>query len=68
MGSFIDKYLQNFIKVYSSLPILERKSTIAVINNEPISWERAKIEIEGKTELGEIILKRLTELKIVEGK
>ena len=67
MGRFIDKYLQNFITIYSSLPILERKSTIAVINNEPISWERAKIEIEGKTELGEIILKRLAELKIVGG-
>jgi len=56
---------QRFYKVYSNLPLNLRNEIVAVINNEPISWKVAKLEIEGETKLGEEILQKLEELKII---
>jgi len=56
---------QRFYKVYSNLPLNLRSEVIAVINDESITWRVAKLEIEGKTKLGEEILERLEELEII---
>jgi len=56
---------QRFYKIYSNLPLNLRDEVIAVINNEPISWKVARLEIDGKTKLGKEILKKLEELKII---
>ena len=57
---------ENFLKVYSNLPINLRKEVILVLDdNGPISWEVAYLEVSNKTPLGETILKKLADLKII---
>lgn len=60
-----DEKSQKFMEIYSNLPIKSRKEIVAVINKETFSWQIAKREIENKTKMGEQILKKLIELKIV---
>jgi len=55
-----------FFKVYSNLPINLRNEVILVLPDKgPITWNVAFLEINNETELGEIILKKLVELKII---
>ncbi len=55
-----------FLKVYSNLPINLRNEVILVLSDKgPITWNVAFLEINNETELGEIILKELIELKII---
>jgi len=56
----------SFLKVYSNLPINLRNEVILVLSDKgPITWNVAFLEINHETELGEIILKKLMELKII---
>ena len=56
----------NFLKVYSNLPINLRNEVILVLSDKgPITWNVAFLEINNETELGKIILKKLMELKII---
>tara|TARA_Y100000310_G_C20644276_1_gene795698 strand:- start:886 stop:1059 length:174 start_codon:yes stop_codon:yes gene_type:complete len=55
------KNSERFFKVYSTLPIEERKNPIIVINNEPISWQLAHEEVNNQTKRGEKIIKLLIE-------
>ena len=54
-----------FVKVYSDLPINIRKEIIAIIDEEPISWNVAFLEIKNETELGEKILNKLISLGFI---
>jgi len=54
-----------FMEIYSNLPVKTRREIVAVVDGEPFSWDVARKEIEGGTELGKKILKKLKELKIV---
>ena len=54
-----------FHKIYDNLPLEERKRVIVVINNEPMSWEIARVELNNKTKIGDQILKKLIELLII---
>jgi hypothetical protein len=54
-----------FFRVYSGLPLEERKNTIVIIDQEPISWSLAYEEINNGTEKGKKIIKILKELGIV---
>lgn len=56
---------EDFFKIYSNIPIQERKNVVVVVNNQPISWALAFQEIKNETELGEKILKILKELEII---
>ena len=56
---------EDFFKVYSEVPLDERKLVIVVIDKEPISWNLAYQEIKNNTKRGEKILKILKELKII---
>lgn len=57
---------QRFLKLYSSLPIPLRKEVILVIEKTgPITWEVAYLEVENKTQLGQAILTKLEELKLI---
>lgn len=56
---------QKFYKVYSNLPLNLRAEVVVVVNNEPITWQVARLEIDGETKLGEEILDKLEELKII---
>jgi hypothetical protein len=57
--------LERFMKVYSYLPLEERKLTIVVIGGQPINWKRAYEEIKKETKLGEQIQKKLIKLNLI---
>jgi len=57
---------EKFLKLYSNLPINLRKEVILVLEDKgPITWEVAYLEVENKTKLSEIILKKLAEMRII---
>jgi len=57
--------LSRFLKVYANIPINLRKEIILVIDDEPITWNAAYVEIKNKTELGKKILLKLIELNFI---
>jgi len=60
------KNKDRFVKVYSNLPINLRNEVILVLSDKgPITWNVAFLEINNETELGQIIIERLIELKII---
>lgn len=54
-----------FIKVYGDLPFAVRAEVVVVIENSPITWNVAYIEIQNKTEIGDKILSQLEGLEII---
>ncbi len=56
---------ENFFKIYSGLPLEERKLTIIVLDGEPINWNLASQEIKNNTSKGQKILKTLKELELI---
>ncbi|MBL7150803.1 hypothetical protein ISS86_02645 [Candidatus Microgenomates bacterium] len=59
------KKQENFFKVYANLPLNLRSEIILVIDDEPITWRVAYLEIKGKTKLGKQILEKLEALKFI---
>ncbi len=57
--------LERFMKVYSNIPINLRKEIILVIDDQPITWNVAYLEIKNNTPLGKRILEKLSELEII---
>lgn len=57
--------LERFMKAYSNIPINLRKEIILVINDQPISWNVAYLEIKNDTPLGKKIIQKLLELEII---
>lgn len=60
----MDKKTQ-FLKIYANLPLGIRDEIVVVVDNEPLTWNAAKLEIEQNTPKGKEILKILTSLKIL---
>ncbi|MDP3965205.1 MAG: hypothetical protein Q8Q13_00190 [bacterium] len=60
----MDKKAQ-FFKVYANLPQASREEIVAVIGNEPYTWQVARLEIEQDTPIGKEILETLVKLKIL---
>ena len=56
---------EDFFKIYSEVPIDERKLVVVVLNSEPISWNLAYQEIKNNTDRGKKILKILKKLEII---
>ena len=55
-----------FFKVYANLPINLREEIVLVLPGRgPITWNVAYLEINNDTKLGEEIVKKLIELKII---
>ena len=54
-----------FLKVYSNLPIDIRKEIIAIVDEKPITWDVAYLEIEKETPLGKKILSKLIKLEMI---
>lgn len=57
--------LERFIKVFASISLEERKLTIAIINDQPVSWIRAYEEIRNNTKLGKKIQEKLEKDEII---
>lgn len=56
---------EKFFKIYANLPINLRSEIILVINDEPITWRVAHLEISNKTPLGKKMLQKLKALHII---
>lgn len=56
---------EKFLKIYYNLPLKIREEVIVDFEGKPLSWNAAYIEIKNKTKIGETILEKLSELKII---
>ena len=56
---------ERFYRVYSNLPLGVRDETILVINDDPITWKVAKLEIDNNTPLSNQILEKLAALEFI---
>lgn len=54
-----------FLKTYANLPLNQRNEIVVVVDNEPLTWNSARIEVENDTDKGKEILEKLVELKIL---
>lgn len=54
-----------FLKIYANLPLNERDRVIVIIDNQPLTWNSAWLEIDNNTEKGKQILEKLTQMKIL---
>ena len=54
-----------FMQIYANLPLNQRREIIVVIDDEPLTWNAAKIEIENDTDTGEKIIEKLIKLGII---
>lgn len=54
-----------FLQIYANLPLNQRTEIVVVVDDEPFTWNSAKIEIENDTEKGKQILDKLVDLQII---
>lgn len=54
-----------FLQIYANLPLNQRQGVVVVIDNEPLSWNAVKLEVDQNTEKGKQILELLVKLGIV---
>ncbi|MDZ4227837.1 MAG: hypothetical protein U1E54_01185 [Candidatus Levybacteria bacterium] len=54
-----------FLQIYANLPLNQRQGVVAVIDNEPLSWNAVKLEVDQDTEKGKQILELLVRLGII---
>ena len=59
------QFKERFYKVYANLPLNLRDEIILVIDDEPITWKVAYLEVKGNTNLGKQILEKLGALKFI---
>ena len=52
---------ERFMQAYANVPLNVRKEIIATLEEGPVTWEVAYLEIKNKTEKGNEILKTLEE-------
>ena len=56
---------EKFLRAYANLPLNTRKEIILVLEEQPITWEVAYLEVKNNTSTSEKILKKLEELGII---
>ena len=56
---------ERFIEVYSNIPLGVRREIILVVDNKPITWNAAYIEVSEDSKLGKEILKKFENLGIL---
>jgi len=54
-----------FLKIYANLPLAAREEVIVVIDDEPMTWNVLRIEVENNTPKGLKGLAILSQLKII---
>lgn len=59
------KRSEHFYKAYNNLPLGIRDEVILVVQDEPITWKVARLEIDSNTPLSKEILDKLIALKII---
>jgi len=61
----ISRAKERFFEVYANIPFGFRGGIILVLDDEPITWHSARIEIQSDTKLGQRILEQLVTLGIL---
>ena len=61
----MDSAATKFQQIYANLPLNQRNEIVVVIDNEPLTWNAARIEIDNDTDKGKQILDLLVKLKII---
>jgi len=56
---------EKFLRAYSNIPLSSRKEIILVLEEGPITWEVAYLEVKNQTGKSERILNKLNELKLI---
>lgn len=54
-----------FYKIYANVPLNLRDEVILVVNDEPVTWKVAKLEVDGETALSKKILQKLEALGVI---
>ncbi len=67
MTDEIETLRSKFLKLYASVPTKLRNEIIAIIDNHTYSWDSAFIEIDGKNEIGDKMLKKLEDIGLFKG-
>ena len=62
----MDSSATKFQKIYANLPLSQRNEIVVVIDNEPLTWNAARIEVDNDTKKGKQILEILVKLKIIQ--
>lgn len=65
MDEDLETLRAKFIKTYADIPVALREEIIAVIDEEPYTWNTAYFLITGKQKIGDDILKKLVEIKVL---
>ncbi len=56
---------EKFLKIYADIPLGVRKEIILTLDDKPITWDVAFIEIHNNTDLSKVILDKLEKLSII---
>ena len=56
---------EKFLKIYANIPLGLRKEIVLVLDDEPLTWNAAYIEVVNSTGKSSEILKKLDEMKII---
>lgn len=60
-----DELRARFLKAYANLPEPEMEQVVIIIDDKPISWNKANKEVSDKTPLGDKILEKMKLLGIL---
>ena len=60
-----DELRARFLKAYANLPEPEMEQVIIIIDEKPISWNKANKEVSEKTPLGDKIVEKMKLLGIL---
>lgn len=55
-----------FQQIYANLPLNARNEIIVVIDDKPLTWNAAKIEVDNDTPAGQEIIKKLIAMGILQ--
>lgn len=53
------------MKIYANVPLGVRKEIILTLDDRPMSWDVAFIEVDNDTPLSEVIMEKLEKLGII---
>lgn len=59
------KNREKFLKIYANLPLGVREEIVCIVDEKPITWNAAYLEVKANTKIGTEILEQLTNLEII---
>ncbi|MBI3588229.1 hypothetical protein HY995_01490 [Candidatus Micrarchaeota archaeon] len=54
-----------FVRTYAAVPAKLREEIVVLVDERPFNWNSAFLEIQGRTETGDSILRHLDELGLL---